>query len=137
MNVHQKATILFPRGLDLKESEVLLSYIALNMPADISYKVSQHKDLITQSVSELGQLKNISGSFELGGTIKSGAIIGSFDSFNVKSEYRNSNANVYSLDFWPIPGYSLQEHRKEVRDLWDDTRKVIKRHFIENSKHVF
>ena len=50
-----------------------------------------------------------------------------FDSF--VTQHASNTSRIQAMQFQTIPGYSLEEHREEVRNLWQDVHQQVKNYF--------
>lgn len=112
------ATISFPSPLTLEETKQLLGYVSKNLPAHIATSTEVHD--ILDGVN--GELLERRGTVKIGGSIKNSKNF-AFDSFYTTNDYDTSLINA--LVFQTIPGYSLEEHRSEARELWRDVRQQV------------
>jgi len=129
------STIRFPRGLTFKEGEQLLKYIASYLPADVDYVASYHKSFIHELENQWTNEVNSIGpkTYNIRGKIISRKKAMAFDSF--EGIFDITNEPFMGIKFTPIPGYNLNEHRKEVIELWDDVRNLIRIYFETHKKH--
>ena len=124
--VLERSTILLPMPLSLERTEKLLVYIAEQLPANISYKLSSHHSIYPEEEKASKQL----GTVSITGSIKSLKDVLASDSFNCTHSEKDRNTSRISLiKFSIIPGYELDEYRKEVTRLWDDVRKLVSEYF--------
>ena len=121
----EKAQIVFQERMSLKQAESLLIYIAKNLPAKIECTVSQGKR-IGSGESIVHYSPKISGRINHMCKYV-------FDSFECLS-YGINYTDFTFLKFMTIPGY-YNEHRKEVRQLWDDVRKIVNQYFQKGQEH--
>ena len=134
-NIIGRSTINFPRGLKFKEGENLLEYIAIFLPANVMYRISYNRGFIHE-IEELRENKvNAIGpeNYKISGRINSRKKAMAFDSF--EGIFDRTNEPFMGIKFTPIPGYNLNEHRKEVIELWDNVRNLIRIYFEAHKKH--
>lgn len=118
-------TIEFPRPLNLEETNKLLDYIAINLPAKINTKkeiccIRYHDE------KENKGLKKTQRTFEIYGTIMNNNNF-NFDNFI----YILDSSKILGINFQTIPGYKLEEHKPKIRQLWEDVRKQVENYFSE------
>ena len=127
----QESRIEFPRSLSLKETKELLDYIAIHIPAEINTLVKYYENRYPINNKEK-KLKLSLGTVKINGNIKDLESF-TFDSFIINPDESNcSKLNV--IEFQTIPGYNLEEHRREVRKLWENTRIHVENYFKETAK---
>ncbi len=127
-DVTKRSHIEFPKVIHLERLEDLLKNIANNLSCDIRYEVKTVKGIYKRYPRDL--------QGEIGPIDVSGSIVlktAASDSFSCGKKF-NDYTRFSSLDFMTIPGYDLEEHRKEVVELWDNVRKQIELYFLEKSK---
>ncbi len=117
----KKATIDFPRALNLEEAEKLINHLAENLPARIDYTITSNKMIIVDPGEEI---------FKQEGTVKITANIthstkpNAFDSCEFNPHGQDSS-KLSSMKFQLTPGWELSDYRPEVQQLWEDVRKVV------------
>ena len=122
----EETIIKLPRPLTLDEVEGLVGYIAVNLPADIRYKVSHNKSLINDPKGK-GLLK-----FDAGGGIVASIKNnkgGAYESFSCESDYFTRDFKISVIKFAMVPGWNLYDYGKESVELWHEVRKVITQYF--------
>ena len=122
-NLLAESTINFSVSLTLEETEELLDYIAENLPGETHTRSDYHAIRYTENE----KIARDRGTVSIGGMIRD-ARNSSFDAF---SSINNSDdsSRISAIRFQTIPGYELEEHRPEVRQLWEDVRKQINDYF--------
>ena len=123
--VAERAEIVFPGHLNLKNAERLLEYISENLPGNVNYFVENHNNFLYdgekgKSVKDRGTLK-ITASFS-----KSRDPI-SFDSAHFEPWSENTSY-VSSLKFQLVPDWELSKYSR-VLPLWNDVRKLVGDYF--------
>jgi hypothetical protein len=127
--ITKRSTIEFPRPLDLEETESLMEYIAKSMPANVAYEKSSHVEMYhVDNVAAFAVFRE-QGSVALGGTITTLACA-EFDSFSCTPSLEDCT-KIDKMRFNTIPGYTLEEHRKEVVRLWDSVRHTVLEYFSQ------
>ena len=124
----QAVTISFPSPITLEETQEILGYVAQNLPASIDTKteIYDHRYL-----DENGNLIESRGTVNISGSIRNTKNSAS-DGFNTTYE-SGDTSKINSLVFQAILGYSLEEHRPEVRELWRDVRQQVDAYFEQRS----
>ena len=117
--------IKFPRRVGLEEGERLISYLAKNLPGTINYRASYFASL---SGIEEDKSKR-SGSVDIGCTVcilkpKAGVVIDSFCFGHSKD-----TSKLESIMFDMVPGWGVSNYDPKVKELWNDTRNLVKRYF--------
>ena len=120
----EASTIEFLESLTLEEMGKLLDYITKNLPADIYTKTEYNENRDhDQDMPTLGTVKIV-------GTIKNVNNY-SFDSFMTTYNFLEDTSKISAMQFQTIPGYELEEHREEVRQLWNDVRAQVNNYFAQ------
>ncbi len=120
--VIEKTTINFSRALTLSQAEKLMFYIAERLPGDVNYSCTYIRSV---SASEpAGPTVRLNGTVNMAGTISSKTLT-AFDSFQCNPDQKNTS-KFSAIVFYQVPGWDLYEYREEVRQLWDDVRKLVK-----------
>ena len=127
----EASTIEFLESLTLEEMGKLLDYITKNLPADIytktEYNENRNHDL---DMTTLGTVKIV-------GTIKNVNNY-SFDSFVTTHNFlEEDTSKISAMQFQTIPGYELEEHREEVRQLWNDVKTQVNNYFAQKRITIF
>lgn len=125
-----KASIKFPWSLTLGQSKELVKYIALKLPADITY-FSFNKVSIEHSDRGEG-LNETEKRAKLRGSISHKTRRLKFIPFQLDYSGADS-AKLSGLSFILSPGWNLGEKRSEEADLWDDVRKVVADYFANGA----
>lgn len=120
--------IEFPKSLSLEETNELLNYIAVNLPAKISTKTEIYCIRYHDEKENKGFQKT-QINLEICGTIMNNNNF-NFDNF-ITRNYILDSSRILGINFQAIPGYKLEEHRLEVRQLWADVRKQVENYFSE------
>ena len=123
----EESTIEFSRSLSLEETNELLDYITKILPAKIDTKTEVCSIKYYDKKSKSFQKKL--GTVNISGTIRDDNNY-NFDSFTTKNSHINTS-KISGICFQIIPGYELEEHRLEVRQLWRDVRKQVDNYFSE------
>jgi len=124
--VLEKSIIHLPMPLSLERTEKLLVYIAEQLPANLSYELSSHHSIYHEEGKSSKQL----GTVSITGSIKSLKDILASDSFQcTPSENDEDISRISQIKFSVVPGYELDEYRKEVTRLWDDVRQLVSEYF--------
>ena len=124
--IAKRLGIDFPKNLDLQQSEDLLEYIARELPADVIYGVSYGKSIVH---TEEG-IETFDRGFKLTGQISSRDNFGKSDSFSILNpDYTSEHFEVGRLEFSMVPGWDINDYRKEVLELWDGVRELVERYF--------
>ena len=126
----KKATIEFPRFLNLKEGEELLDYIAEKLPATIRYNAS-YTGLLNQGKSSKKYDPKISGSIT---SINTPMAFDNFESFLV---LKNDISKIKSLQFILVPDWEIGDYRKEVIQLWGEVRNIIGEYFKKSKDREY
>ncbi|MEK6871489.1 MAG: hypothetical protein AABX16_01150 [Nanoarchaeota archaeon] len=119
------ATIIFPASLSLKETKQLLDYLSENLPADINARIEYFENRYKILGGENETMRRSRGTVTISGTIRTKNY--AFDSFI--TQHASNTSRIQAMQFQTIPGYSLEEHREEVRNLWQDVRQQVKNYF--------
>ncbi len=127
--VLEKSKIALPKTINLREAEKLLRYIAKKLPAEIQYTLLCNKLLYRD------KNKYFKSSFsftpEINGTIKSLKDSMAFDNFQFKS-LKEDGSKLEIIQFQTAPEWKLNEYRLEIKQLWDNTRKIVDEYFLRN-----
>ena len=126
--VLEKSKIEFPITINLKEAEKILEYIAKELPANIHYKVSYNKSL-TYFVDTL---EKRDGIIDLSADISRENK--GFAHGIIKFQQSKIYNKFSSLKFQTIPRYNLEEYGQEIKQLWGDTRKIVKEYLLKIKK---
>jgi hypothetical protein len=128
----EKSTIVFPKSICLSEAEKLLLYVAKELPGNIPYHISSHKNLFHEPEG----LARQDGTVMLTGSICYIQEPFAFDSFQTEPD-SSSTELIAKLKFQLIPGYDeLEEYNPETLKLWDNVRRVIMQYFKVNSSNT-
>lgn len=121
--VIESTRVPFSRSINLDKGKKLLKYIAANLPASISFRCEYQGSF---SDHYEGKVLEYPGSIGLVATVidKKGAS-DTFVSF--RADYGPSL--IAGIVFSSVPGWDLENYRIEVRQLWDDVRKVVNKYF--------
>ena len=122
--ISDKLRIDFPEGLNLKQSENLLKYIARELNADLKYGSTYHKSI---DHTEKG-LKVIDGSFSLTVHISLLANAKRSEHFTITSSEYVSENEAGKLDFLTEPESDIDDYKEEFK-VCDDVREVVERYF--------
>lgn len=76
-------------------------------------------------------MKKSRGTVRISGSIRNKNFV--FDSFIMEPDFNNTS-KIKTIQFQKIPGYDLEEHHLEVRQLWDDVRMQVQ-HYFESRKN--
>jgi len=115
--------------LKLRGFKQLLGYIAETLPGDISYQVSYFGNFFHNPTSTHPEHPTAEqGSVSVGGTIKSLKRQMAFDTFGTLPSEKDFT-RIKAIRFSQIPGYDLQDYRKEVVTLWQEVAKCAKSYF--------
>lgn len=140
-----KSTIEFPTPLQLEELKDLFGYLVRisNYDLDVSYSVEQAR-IISAGVPSYSQneTKIVSGgvpfdrlrSTSVNGTIYETGEFHASATFSCKELQRTAD-QFSAIAFSTIPGYSLEEHSKNERQLWDFVREKVTSYFSLKSQH--
>jgi len=132
--LEQLMTINLKVPLELPEFKKLLRYVATNLPGDINYKVSYFENLIhrnPQSKYHLAVREN--GTVSVGGTIRHLHVPTAFDQFGTLPDEEDSS-RIKAVRFNMVPGWELQDYRKEVVALWGDVAGYARIYFVDAKK---
>ena len=127
--ITKESTIDFFIDINLSETKMILEYLAKNLPADIKYNLSYNNHIFYNPEHK-----------QIGRDYKNGAkITGTITSFKKTSEFAHDSfefkkteeglSRFNGIKFQTIPGYNLDEHRPEIRNLWKDVREIIDDYF--------
>ena len=122
------STIEFPKPLTLNETRDLLDYLAISLPAEIRTTIEYLEDRY-YFPDEKG-LRKSRGNLRISGSIKNVNKF-TFDCFVSRSLRMYGSSRIDAINFQTIPGYSLEEHGEDVRQLWDDIRNIVNEYFAE------
>ena len=122
--VLEKATIEFPRALSLSEAKKFLSYIAEKLPGDASYTVFYPVE--AGYLVESGEFSEDEGASIIMGRISSKRPV-AFDKFVLKVS--KTNVSRLSAIRPQTNNREFGDYSPEVRQLWDNIRKITKRYF--------
>ena len=127
-NLLEASTISFPRPLSLEETEKLIDYVSINLPAQIITTSEYYKTRMpTKNSPKTGTLYHRRGTVKISGSITNMNNY-SFDGFYTKNDSDDSS-KINAIAFQIIPGYNLEEHRPEVKQLWSDVRNQVETYF--------
>src|SRR3989344_3409174 len=117
-NLQKAATINFQRSLSLEETHELLAYVTRHLPAHIDFYNEYHEQMEFDKL--IKEIVTLRGTLIIKGTIRN-LETHVFDAFQSFPNPQSSD-ELLGLRFQTIPGYSLEEHQPEVRELWDEVR---------------
>jgi len=120
-----ESTIKFQTPLTLEGTEELLDYVAENLPGNVSTNSNYYTQ--RHHYTDDGKLTRSRGTVSIGGMITN-LNKPSFDSFSSIHDSEDTS-KISAIRFQTIPGYELDEHRSEVRELWSDVRTLINNYF--------
>jgi len=120
-NLIERATVEFPRPIDIDEMHALLEYVSHRMPARINYSTTHHTVLMPDSPAD-------PGSFSIGGMIRKEEEAMAFDQFETVCSSTDYQKAI-GLRFNIVPGWEESDYRPEVAKLRDDTRELIGLYF--------
>lgn len=126
----EKATINFPKEISLPEAEKLIKYIVKEFPANIKYDLSTHKSISYNFDKKI--VKNCRTS-EINCDINTFGKFRAFDSFKFTKSGKYSS-KFTNIEFQTIHGYGLSKYGPEIKQIWDEVRKVVDNYFSNNSK---
>lgn len=126
--VLERSRIELPEKINLREAEKLLRYIAKKLPAEIQYTLLCNKLLYRD------KNKYFKSSFsftpEINGRINYLKDSRAFDVFQFKS-LKEDGSKLDIMQFQTVPEWELNEYRQEIKQLWDDTRKIVYEYFLK------
>ncbi len=130
-DINDLVTIELPESLGIRGLEDLLKYVGEHLPADVNYNVSYFADLrYNRGLMKKGvcarKLIRTLGTLSVTGTIRSLLRSSSmaFDSFQTQPA-ENEDGKVKAIRFMQVPGWEIEDYRKEVIQLWSDVRREI------------
>jgi len=125
--ITEKTTIEFPIPIGREHAENLLCYISSHLPGNVSSKVEYFINYLYDPGS--GTLED-KGTLKLVATINDSKEPMAFDTF-VSEPYPEETSFISKVAFQRIPAWELSDYRKEVKGLWEDTRRVVLDYFRE------
>lgn len=129
-DVLEKATIEFPRKLDLRNAENLLKSIAKDLHGNVRYTISEQKN-IGYHIIESQDFQEKTINIQVNGSIDTkNFVLGPFKLRTAENNY----SSFSGINFQITPGWDIEDYRPEVIKLWDDVRKVVTNYFKKNKK---
>ncbi len=126
--VLRKSRIALPEKINLREAEKLLRYIAKKLPAEIQYTLLCNKLLYRDRNNFFKN--SFSFTPEINGKINCLKDSRAFDVFQFKS-LKEDGSKLDIMQFQTVPEWELNEYRQEIKQLWDDTRKIVDEYFLK------
>ena len=122
----EKTTIDFPKPIGRESAEGLLCYLSSHLPANVSGKIEyfisyRYDSKKESSFEDKGTLKLVASVNNLKGLMASNTFISERDG--------RDTSLISRIAFQRVPGWDLSDYRSEVRELWDDVRKVVNQYF--------
>ena len=133
LSVLERATINFPRNLDIGELTKLFAFVHEKGNLEIKYNLILERTWFydhESKVSKYGERpKDVSGNINTIILNTTGSTPFTAESFSCNRNY-NDDGKIYSnLSFNTIPGYDIEEHKKETVELWDNVKKIVEEYF--------
>lgn len=133
--VIRRTTMELPQEIHIREVESILHRIAKDLPAIVNYCKQEYINLEYKRSRAVGCDNRVldkrlveHGTASIVGTISSKKNPAAFDSFETQSGMADPSM-VASIRFCMVPGWGIGDYRPEVRQLWDDTRKIVDSYF--------
>jgi hypothetical protein len=123
-DIINKATIEFPRPLNLKESNKLLKYISKNLPGNVNSNIEQHKVWLYDK--EKNKSRKDNGTLKIYCNINNSNKPDEFDSMVLES-WKEDSSYIGSIKFKVDD--DDQRVYKRVFPLWDNVRDIVNDYF--------
>ncbi len=126
----EKSTIELPNPLRVNELKDLFGYLVResNNRLEIRYSVDENR-IVSDGVP-FDRLRSVGVS----GTIHSRFLLSASSSFHC-TEFERTPDQFSAIQFQTIPGYELEEHSPEERELWDYVRESVSAYFSLQSQY--
>ena len=119
--------IQFQRPLSIEEAERLLGYVAKRLPGRVHYRAHYFRSIDPNDCSEL----QIEGSaLKIDGDISRVGSPMAFDTFHMEP-LEEDTSKLEIMKFQLVPGWKLEEYKLEIKQLWEDTRRLVDAYFEE------
>ena len=124
-DIAARTVITFPAALPYQEMDRLFLFISQEIGGSVICRIGLRRtiEMRTKGVEQTPVIKD--DVYNLQGTVEAPLRSGDF----CCSMSATGDKKFTALQFFSIPGYSLQKHHKSFVRLWDDVRKAVDEYF--------